>query len=69
MMVTCLLEEPTGAPFLTPSGRIAPPVVASFLGGRDYGEGVPVPAALLADGCPPEVWSFLSDTGDMWPYC
>jgi hypothetical protein len=68
MMVTCLLEEPSSAPFLLPSGCIAPDVVASFLGGRDYGEGVPVPPQLLADDCPPEVWGFLSDTGDLWPY-
>ena len=41
-------------------GRIPAEVVLSWLDGRDWSEGVPVPQQLL-DGCPAEVFAFLQE--------
>jgi hypothetical protein len=74
-MPTCLLEEPAAPPFVAPAapgapaGRSAPDAVASWLDGRDYGLGVPVPPRLLAGGCPPAVFAFVEEPSSTWPFC
>lgn len=71
LVVTCLLEEPGLPPFITAAagggaaatnggGRAGPEEVLSWLDGRDWSEGVPVPQQLLVD-CPPEVFAFLQE--------
>lgn len=75
-MVTCLLDEPTTPPFVLPPAasvtggvtRSSPDAVGSWLDGRDYGEGVPVPAQLLEGGADPAAFAFLSDAATLWPY-
>jgi len=74
-MVTCLLDEPTHPPFVVTTGvtpavtrRSLDALVLSWLDGRDFGEGVPVPKQLVDDSCPPEVFRFLENTSTMWPY-
>eukprot|EP00775_Hariotina_reticulata_P006794 gene6794-7011_t len=41
--------------------------VVTWDDGRDYGAGVPVPAALVDDGCPTQVFSFL-EARQSWPW-
>jgi hypothetical protein len=78
-MVTCLLDEPVTPPFVTQppgttpgltalGGTSTPEAIFSWLDGRDYGDGVPVPPQLMDESCPPEVFNFVSTTSDMWPF-
>ncbi|KAI8472145.1 MAG: hypothetical protein J3K34DRAFT_520030 [Monoraphidium minutum] len=41
-------------------GRVGAESAAAWLEGRDYSEGLPVPGVLL-EGCPPDVFGFLSE--------
>jgi hypothetical protein len=68
LVVTCLLDEPGPPPFTTPAdgaagagaGRSSTEAVLSWLEGRDWSQGVPVPQQLL-EGCPAEVFAFLQE--------
>ncbi len=62
LIVTCLLDESArlGQLPFAPAGISLPAAVAGFDDGRGLEEGLAaVPAALVDEGCPASVWSFL----------